>query len=218
MGKKRPVRFLRLSFGVAGLIFAVAAALFGNSGPARAANEIENIRKLATGVFIVARTRLRDANFSKAVVLLTHYGREGAMGVIINRPTKIPLSTALPGVEEFHSSDDKLYYGGPVSRHLLVMLFDVGKDTALEGARKIFDNVYFSASLKSLMDHIGNSGGSHGIRGFSGYAGWGPGQLEMEIARGDWAVREADSQTIFETQPDDIWPGLEEQENRLRWI
>ena len=81
----------------------------------------------ARGKFLVASRNLIDPRFQETVVLLIDYNAEGAAGLIINRPTKMPLAEVLPSVPGLKERADVVYYGGPVEGHQMLMLIRSGK-------------------------------------------------------------------------------------------
>ena len=163
----------------------------------------------AKGRFLVASRSLVDPTFAQTVVLLLSYGAQGALGVVINRPTTIRLRTALPQVEELRGRADPIYLGGPVAANLMLLL--VRAPRRPKSAERIFGDVYASGSMKVLRESLANRGSANRVRAYAGNAGWAPGQLEREIARGDWYVAPAEAVTVFESQPDNVWPKLIER-------
>lgn len=163
-------------------------------------------RALAKGKLLVASRQLRDPNFAESVVLLVSYGPGGAMGVVINRPTKVPLASVLPGVKELRGRKETLYVGGPVAKHQMVLL--VRSPTKPDDSTPVFGNVYATASLAALRQAISDKASKAEFHAYAGYAGWAPGQLEAEVARGDWHIIAADAKTVFDQPPSDIWPEL----------
>jgi len=160
----------------------------------------------AKGTFLVARRSVNDPRFAETVILLLGYSDQGAMGLIINRPTDVRLASALPKMKELRDRPDRIFVGGPVSPNAMLLL--IGSATPPEGAQPVLGDVYVSGKLESLRKALGKNGKTHRLRAYAGYAGWGPGQLDHEIARGDWAVGPADAATIFDTPSDGIWPKL----------
>jgi putative transcriptional regulator len=162
---------------------------------------------LKQGVFIVASPHLNDPNFLHSVVLLVMHGKDGAFGLIINRPTDITLEKVLPDEQQIKGLSLNLFSGGPVNRNLLFFLFH--SDKPLAGSQKVFGEVYFTGSLDPIVELIKNRKGiDREIRCYFGYAGWAPGQLEMEVSRGDWIIKEADMETVFSHNPSEIWPSF----------
>jgi putative transcriptional regulator len=161
---------------------------------------------LSAGKFLVATERLRDPRFARAVVLLVHYSYLGSAGIIINRPTSMTLHHVLPDVRELRKSIDDLYFGGPVSLRQITIII---KSSSRPGeSDKVLDDIYISRSLGLLKRLIGDRQPGQKFRVYAGYTGWGPGQLESEIARGDWKILKADPGIVFNMPTDDIWQRL----------
>ncbi|HUI44494.1 MAG TPA: YqgE/AlgH family protein [Nitrospirota bacterium] len=160
----------------------------------------------AKGKFLVASRTVADPRFQETVVLLIDYGDTGASGLIINRPTKVPLAELLPSVQGLKKRHDVLYYGGPVENERMLML--IRSNEKLEDADKVFVNVYVSMSGKTLERMIGAHKTQKQLRVYSGYAGWSPGQIDREVSRGDWYIVNADAGSIFEKKSSEIWREL----------
>jgi putative transcriptional regulator len=163
-------------------------------------------QNLAQGKFLVAARKLRDPNFSQTVVLLIQYDKNGAMGVIINRPTDMNLSMVLPDHKALQKRGDTIFLGGPVFRDQLLLL--VQTDVQPEESLQVFQNVYVSSAPKVIEQMIKNEAKGDRFRVFAGYAGWAPGQLYQEMKRGDWHILPAKADIIFNQTPAEIWPEL----------
>lgn len=158
------------------------------------------------GQFLIAARHLRDPNFYKTVLLIVEHGDHGAMGLVINRPSSILVRNALAGQFDLPDSDDLIYVGGPVEPAALFILHDVvelndDEEPVLKGLyvgtnAEAFEEVVRRASLQdeNLKFCI-----------YSGCAGWAPGQLEGEIARGDWLVRPACHDAVFHEDPYSVY-------------
>ncbi len=155
------------------------------------------------GKFLVASRTIVDPRFIETVVLLISYDATGATGLIINRPTKMPLAKMLPSVQGLKNRSDVVYYGGPVENQRMLML--IRSDEKLEESDKVFANVYVSISAKTLDRMIGARKTQKQLRVYSGYAGWLPEQLDKEVLHGDWHVINADADSVFEKQSSDLW-------------
>jgi putative transcriptional regulator len=197
----------------------VFAALLGfipadtaRQGPAARAADRE--QKLGAGVFLVATHRIIDPRFTQSVILLTRYRPEGAMGVIINRPTEHRLSDLLPEIEALQGRSDRLFFGGPVAVNAIVVLLQSADEVKLEHTERVFDDVYFSGSPEAFAYVIGREKEGEAIRGYAGYAGWASGQLESELARGDWSILSADAFTVFRKEPSTVWKDLSPEPGR----
>ncbi len=160
----------------------------------------------AKGKFLVASRTLSDPRFRETVVLLISYGAEGAAGLIINRPTKLPLAGILPSMPGLKKTADIIYYGGPVENDRILMLIRSGEEP--EESALVFGNVYVSSSRNTLERIAGAHRPKEPFRVYSGYAGWLPGQLDREVARGDWYIVRADARSIFDRESSEIWREL----------
>jgi len=156
-------------------------------------------------ILLVARKDMPDPFFRNSVVLVTN-ASIAPLGVILNKPTDVKLSKALPEEKGLASRDDKLFFGGPVAADELVFVFRAA--TRPEEALPIKDDLYFSTSKVLLEKMLARESPMDGLRIFAGHAGWGAGQLEGEIQRGDWHLAPADAGTIFTAKPEGLWPEL----------
>jgi putative transcriptional regulator len=173
--------------------------LFGMSWPTLA----DDTKPLTT-ILLVARAELADSNFKDSVVLVMNNIGPAPAGVIINKPTRIAVSRLFPDLERLAQLDDKLYFGGPVETAFVSFLFRA--DTPPEHATQVLDGVYFSTNGELLRKLLGRDKPMDGLRIFIGHSGWAPGQLEAEIARGDWALAPAETDTIFDRKSEHPWP------------
>ncbi|MBI5410477.1 MAG: YqgE/AlgH family protein [Nitrospirae bacterium] len=161
---------------------------------------------LGKGVFLVASPNLSDPNFHQTVILLCEYGPEGALGVIVNRPTEVLLSEALPTIAVLKGTSYVLFAGGPVQQGGILMLFRVAQAPA--DTRQVMEGIYLGGSMSTLERVITQPQPTETFRAFAGYAGWAPGQLEMEMSVGSWATVKADPISVFDKDPANLWPEL----------
>jgi len=173
--------------------------LFGTSSPTSADDA-----KPLTAILLVARAQLPDPNFGDSVVLVMNNIGSAPAGVIINRPTKIGVSSLFPDLERLAQLHDKLYFGGPVEIGSVWFVFRA--DRAREHAIQAFEGVYVSANRELLRELLGRDKPMDGLRIFIGHSGWAPGQLEAEIARGDWTLAPAEMDAIFNRKSEHPWP------------
>jgi putative transcriptional regulator len=186
------VRTLTQAHSLLFVVFAMSCAAFADEA------------KPVTAILLVARAELPDSNFKDSVVLVMNNIAPAPAGVIINRPTRIPVSTLFPDIERLATLDDKLYFGGPVQVDSVSFLFRA--DAPPEEAVKVVDDVYLSTNGELLRKLLSREKPMEGLRVLVGYSGWGPGQLEAEIARGDWTLQPADARAIFEGKSSHPWP------------
>jgi putative transcriptional regulator len=160
--------------------------------------------KPPTAILIVARAELPDPNFRDAIVLVMNNIAPVPAGLIVNRPTRIPVSHLFPDLERLAQIDAKGYFGGLVDIESVSFLFRA--DAPPEHATQVLEGVYLSTNAELLRKLLGRDRPMEGLRIFAGYAGWGPGQLQAEIERGDWKLAPADARAVFEAKPEHPWP------------
>jgi putative transcriptional regulator len=168
---------------------------------------VGNENKLARGKFLIADRLLTDPNFRETVVLLIHYGPDGAMGFVINRPVQIEFSIVLPDVEELHRRKGALHLGGPVHPNSILLLVRTTANPP-ESSTPVFDDVYLSSSRELLQRLIKNPAEEERLQIYAGYAGWAPNQLESEYNKGHWHVLNADPVMLFDKESSEIWQEL----------
>jgi putative transcriptional regulator len=173
--------------------------LFGTSWPTSA-----DEAKPLTAILLVARAELPDENFADSVVLVMNNLGPAPVGIITNRPTAIPVSKLFPDLKRLARVHDRVYFGGPVAFGSVWFLFRAAR--APEHAIQAFDGTYLSADRELLHQLLGRDKPMEGLRIFMGHSGWAPGQLEAEIAHGDWTLQHAESDAIFNGKSDHPWP------------
>ena len=163
---------------------------------------VQSLDGPGAGTFLVATRGLRDPNFSQTVVFLIDFDSTGAFGVIIDRPTGHTMAELWPEISGLAAHS--IYFGGPVFPHHLLFLFR--SDSAPEGTRRVLRGVYLGSDELVLKRILAE--GEDAFRVYAGHAGWAPGQLENEIARGDWYILPAERLFIFHPQPSEVWREL----------
>jgi len=164
------------------------------------------VARLKPGVFLFAVPELHDPNFSQTVVLLIHYEKAGAMGVIVNKPTEFSLEEVLPDLEEIQGQSLPVFFGGPVSQNRMLVLLRSNKPP--KGALKVFKDVYYTGDKNALIEILQKRSSHKAVRVYAGFAGWAPGQLEHEVSRGDWVIAYANADMIFTEDPSKVWPEI----------
>jgi putative transcriptional regulator len=163
----------------------------------------DSARTLTT-ILLVARDELPDPNFRGSIVLVMNHIGPAPAGVIVNRPTRLRVSRLFPELEHLARLDDKVYFGGPVD--IQSVSFLVRAERAPEHAAEVVDGVYVSSNRELLRNLLARDNPMEGLRIFIGYSGWARGQLEAEIARGDWKLAPADASAIFDAASEHPWP------------
>jgi putative transcriptional regulator len=154
------------------------------------------------GQLLIAGPGLVDPNFWRTVVLIVEHSDEGALGLVLNRPSETTVGEAVSELERLLDVDDPLYIGGPVQPSALIVLAEF--ETSSEAALIAFDDVGVLATGSADDPSPGVRRG----RAFVGHAGWGPGQLDSEIDRGDWILEPAEREDAFTTTPLDLWQSV----------
>ncbi len=153
------------------------------------------------GQLLVAGPTLLDPNFHRTVVLICEHTGEGAMGLVLNRPSPIPAEQALPELLDAFGEDERLWMGGPVQTSSVVVLADfAGRE---EDAGRLVTGEIGLVSPEADLDTLADA--VHRARAFLGYAGWGAGQLDAELAGDDWITAPAAPEDLFTDAPDRLW-------------
>jgi putative transcriptional regulator len=170
-----------------------------DSGAAGAAGDL-------VGHLLVASPQLGDPNFERTVVLMLDHGADGALGVVLNRPTGLPVEEILDAwsAQAQTAPPDVIFRGGPVSPDAVIGL-----------ARTDGDGSDQSNQWRLVLDGVGTVDLAVApdeqpvpvvaVRLFAGYAGWSPDQLEEEMAEGAWIVVDAMVADVFTTTAETLW-------------
>jgi len=157
-----------------------------------------------TGRLLVATPSLRDPNFERTVVLLVAHEEGGALGVVLNRATEVPVAEVLGPWGTLADEPAVVFEGGPVQPEAAICLARARAGTEeLDGFNRV-SGVLGTVDLSTDPEAL--RAGVLGVRVFAGYAGWSPGQLENEIETGSWFVFDALPGDPFAGRPDDLWP------------
>jgi putative transcriptional regulator len=167
------------------------------SGPdPDSSNPEESLR----GRLLIASPALVDPNFARTVVLITEHGPEGAMGVVLNRPSEIDVGDVAPELAAVVVEGEPVFIGGPVQPQALVVLAEFSDSRA--AAWIIAEDVGFVAAeteYGELPDVVRRG------RVYAGYSGWEADQLEGEIAEEAWIVEPPMPAELFPDDPLALW-------------
>jgi putative transcriptional regulator len=153
----------------------------------------------ARGQLLIAGPGLVDPNFWRTVVLIVEHSDEGALGLVLNRPSETTVGEAVSELEQLLEPEDPLYVGGPVQPSALIVLAEF--EQPAEAALIAFEDVGVLASGAQEDPDLSVRRG----RAFVGHAGWGPGQLDDEVERGDWILEPARREDAFTGTPLELW-------------
>ncbi len=153
------------------------------------------------GKLLVAIPDLPDSNFYRSVVLILQHTKEGATGVILNRPSNVTVATVWDEISsEECDSEVTVNVGGPCEGPLMAL-----HQSLAAGEEPIIGGVFVSIQRENLNKIVNQT--KHPFKIYSGYAGWGPGQLESEIKVGGWLVTDATAANVFEPS-EDLWKNV----------
>jgi putative transcriptional regulator len=153
-----------------------------------------------TGQLLLASPGLRDPNFARTVVLIGVHSEEGAMGIVLNRPSELTVGEAVPQLEPALDEHEPVYIGGPVQPSSIVLLAEFLDPTP--AGLLVLGRIGFPAADADI-DELTRATARGRV--FAGYAGWSEGQLDAELEQGDWIVQAAQPEDVFSDDPEDLW-------------
>lgn len=154
------------------------------------------------GRLLVAEPMLGDPNFDRTVVLMVTHTDEGALGIVLNRPSDTPVGAVLPAWEHLVTDPSVVHVGGPVEVQSGWCLARVTDPAELDG----FVPVVGDLGLLDLeLDPTEVATAAYALRLYAGYSGWGPGQLDEELADEAWFVVDAEPDDPFLPAGRSLW-------------
>jgi putative transcriptional regulator len=157
--------------------------------------------KSLKGRLLLDGGKLQGSSFHRTVVLICQHDAEGALGLVLNRPTGSKVGGALPGQLSDGLKDQMLYAGGPVQPQALSYLWS---DPVMPEAN-VIPNLSLGHSLEQLLEISGDGSLTRKVSVFAGYAGWSAGQLDEEMERESWITHTASLDWVFYPHPDQLW-------------
>lgn len=161
------------------------------------------------GKLLVASPALHDPSFRRSIVLLTEHTDEGAMGLVLSRPSHVAVAEAAPPLAPLVEPGAVVYSGGPVQPDAVLVLADF--EDAGASAGLVVGDVGF---VRADADPAEAAGAVRRARVFAGYAGWGAGQLEAELAEPSWLVVSALAEDVFSPDADTLWRSVLRRQGR----
>ncbi len=159
-----------------------------------------------SGHFLVAGRNLLDPNFFRTVVLILEHNEQGALGLVVNRPTALEINTVLAQVEDLPQVEGSVFLGGPVQPGAMFLLHNVSQ---LDSPGEEVCPGVFAAShvnvFRQVFQAVASGYENVRYRVCGGYAGWAPNQLESELARADWLTLPASAEMVFDSDPYELW-------------
>ncbi|MBV9970515.1 MAG: YqgE/AlgH family protein [Xanthobacteraceae bacterium] len=178
-------------------VFALCAALLTPDRPQSA----ETPRASLAGQFLIATPAMRDMRFDHAVILILQHDKDGALGIVINRPLgERPMADLLG--DKSVPGNVQVFVGGPVEPNVgfIVHSADYRRAVTLD----VDGRIAMTANREVLRDIADKKGPAKVLIAF-GYAGWAPGQLEAELAHNVWYTAPEDPALVFDDERDKVW-------------
>jgi putative transcriptional regulator len=154
------------------------------------------------GKLLIASPALADPNFARGVVLITEHNEEGALGIVLNRPSETGVGEVAPELGDL-VSDEPVFIGGPVQPQALVVLAEFNDPEA--AAWIVVADVGF---VSADVDQVDLGRAIRRGRVYAGYSGWGAGQLEGELAEDAWIVEPPMPAELFPDDPLALWQSV----------
>ena len=154
--------------------------------------------QLASGMLLVATPALQDPNFVDTVVLLLDVTEEGALGVVLNRPSQVLVADVLEPWRDVVGEPEVLFRGGPVGTDVARLRDPQDTPVGWRPVAGLIGMVDLDTPTE-LVD-----GSLSAMRVFAGYAGWGAGQLDGEVERQDWYVVTSEADDPFRDDPEGL--------------
>lgn len=164
----------------------------------------DGVPQSTKGSLLVAVPLLDEPTFHRTVIYMLQHTEDGALGVILNRPTD---EQNLPGLDPWMlelSHPQVVFDGGPVQANTLIAVAEMSSEPDSDAFAPLDDDgALGTVDLAQLPEEVAEE--LQHLRVFRGYSGWGPGQLENELEDGSWIVVHSDSSDLFSTNPHGLW-------------
>ncbi len=159
-----------------------------------------------TNHFLIAMPGLKDSNFFHTVTYICEHNEDGAMGIVLNRPTDLHLNDIVQQLDippgEGAAGEQVIFMGGPVQTDRGFVLHTPGE--GWDATMAITPEISITTSRDILRAIAAGEGPEKSLIAL-GYAGWGPGQLEQELSANAWLSGPADPEIIFDLAPERRW-------------
>lgn len=163
------------------------------------------------GMLLLAAPALKDPNFDRTVVFIAEHSEDGAMGLILNRPSGAPVVEAIPDLEWVADSGaEHVFVGGPVAPNGVIVLAEW--EDASQAVVLVDDDLGFVPGDAEDTDAL--AAAVRRGRVYAGHAGWGPGQLEDELEEEAWIVESPLRDELFSDDPEGLWAAVLRRKGR----
>ena len=163
------------------------------------------------GKLLLAAPALKDPNFDRTVVFIAEHSEDGAMGLVLNRPSEAPVADAIPDLEWVTDTGaETVYVGGPVAPNGVIVLAEW--EDPSHAVVLVEDDLGFVPG--DAADSDGLAAAVRRARVYAGHAGWGPGQLEDEVGEDAWIVEAPLREELFSDDPEGLWAAVLRRKGR----
>lgn len=171
--------------------------------------DTENAPLNLTGKLLIAMPAMGDPRFEHAVVLICAHSEEGAMGLIVNKPTgEVALSDMLEQLSIEHGPQSRqmeVSFGGPVEQTRGFVLHSLDYVSNVNTLK--VESVFGLTATLDILEALAKGRGPERALVAIGYAGWGPGQLEDELSQNAWLTCDANMELVFDLPDTGKWDG-----------
>jgi putative transcriptional regulator len=167
------------------------------------------------GMLLLATPPLDDPNFDRSVIYMMEHSAEGAVGLVLNRPTEESDVEGLERWMDLSTPPAVIFDGGPVQTDALIALAEVESpvEDAWSPIQPDLGSVDLARDPFDVAERLGR------LRLYRGYAGWASGQLDAELDAGAWMVFDAQRDDLFNESPSELWRDiLRRQHGRVAWL
>lgn len=158
------------------------------------------------GKLLIASPTLGDGNFSRTVVLIAAHDHNGALGLVLNRPSEFVVGDAVDRLASVCGEFERVYFGGPVDPSSVILLAEFDDATL---AAVLIEGDLGLPSVDTSAEALRR--GVRRARCFAGHSGWGPGQLDAELADEAWIVEQLEAEDPWIEAGPELWSGVLER-------
>lgn len=163
-----------------------------------------------SGSLLIAMPNMGDPRFERSLILVCAHSPEGAMGLVVNKPSAdLSFAAMLDQLnisQAENGRDIRVHLGGPVERGRGFVLHT--PDYVTSGATMMVSGKFGMTATVDILEALAQGNGPTSALLALGYSGWGPGQLEAEVSRNDWLTSDAPEDLVFSTDDDAKWTGV----------
>ena len=201
-----------MRYRIIGWNFAVMLVISALLQTVAEASDQSALPNQVTGRLLVAVPKMPDPRFRNTIILMIEHNKNGALGLIINRPlgfAEFEMESKQEGADILPKSKTLVFSGGPVKPRKSFIIHTT--DYENNGTVKIAHGVWMTANL-GILHAIASGKGPKKILHVIGYSGWSPGQLETEMSRDDWHASPVTPELVFNKNQEGKWEkALEER-------